>query len=193
MDERYACMRLFAPSVSFVFDPNVNLSHASFVFVRYRESLYTSLPLIHPTHEKLDPYRFAASSPQMTSSRLIRGLYYSHFQCQIGLTNMYPSCILYFQIHNINLVETTLPLIPQIPRERMLSAWISLLVITFPLPYITNFDIKINHQRIQTTRSHTSHCRHCNYFHYYNVDFMLLHNVKWYIDSPVSHIHVSTT
>ena len=90
-------MRLFAPSVSFVFDPNVNLSHASFVFVRYRESLYTSLPLIHPTHEKLDPYRFATSSPQMTSSRLIRGLYYSYFQCQIGLTNMYPSCILYFK------------------------------------------------------------------------------------------------
>ena len=40
------------------------------------------------------------------------------------------------------------------------------------LPYIMGFDIKIVHQRIQTTPSHTSHCHHC---HYCNVEFVLFH------------------
>ena len=40
------------------------------------------------------------------------------------------------------------------------------------------FDIKINHQRIQTTRSHAPRCHHCNYCHYGNVDFVLFHNVR---------------
>ena len=39
------------------------------------------------------------------------------------------------------------------------------------LPYITSFDIRIIHQRIQTTCSHAPHCHHCN------VDFVLFHNV----------------
>ena len=40
---------------------------------------------------------------------------------------------------------------------------ISLLVITFPShAYIMGFDITVNHQRIQTTRSHVSRCHHCN-------------------------------
>ena len=34
----------------------------------------------------------------------------------------------------------------------------------FP-PQNHGFDIKVNHQRIQTTHSHTSCCHHCNYCH----------------------------
>ena len=61
------------------------------------------------------------------------------------------------------------------------------------LPYIMGFDININHQRIQTTRSHASRCHHCNHCHYYNVDFVLFHNVTCYIDSLFSRFHVNTT
>ena len=43
------------------------------------------------------------------------------------------------------------------------------------LPYITRFDIKINHQGIQTPRLHASRCHHCNYC---NVDFVLFHYVN---------------
>ena len=45
------------------------------------------------------------------------------------------------------------------------------------LPCITGFDIKIFHQRIQTTRSHASQCHHCQYYHYCNVDFVCFHKV----------------
>jgi hypothetical protein len=54
------------------------------------------------------------------------------------------------------------------------------------LPYITGFDIKVFHQRIQTSRSHASCCR------YYNLDFVLFHNVTCYTYSLLSCIHVNT-
>ena len=44
------------------------------------------------------------------------------------------------------------------------------------LPYMMSFDIKVNHQSIQTTHSHASRCHHDNYCHYCNVDFVLFHN-----------------
>jgi hypothetical protein len=45
------------------------------------------------------------------------------------------------------------------------------------LPYIIDFDIKIIHQRVPTTRSHTSSCHQCQYCCYRNVDFVFIHNV----------------
>jgi hypothetical protein len=38
-------------------------------------------------------------------------------------------------------------------------------------PIHHKYDIKIVHQRIQTTRSHASHCHQCNYC---NVDFCII-------------------
>ena len=52
------------------------------------------------------------------------------------------------------------------------------------------FDMKIIHQRIQTTSSHASHCYHC---HHCNVDFVLFHNVTCCANSLLSCIHVNTT
>ena len=54
------------------------------------------------------------------------------------------------------------------------------------LSYITGFDIKIIHQRIQTTCLHASYCHHCN------VDFVLFHNVTCYTNYLLSCIHVNT-
>ena len=48
------------------------------------------------------------------------------------------------------------------------------------LSYITSFDMKIIHQRIQHTHSHASCCHRC---HYCSVDFVLFHNVTCYTNS----------
>ena len=55
------------------------------------------------------------------------------------------------------------------------------------LPYIMGFDIKMSHQRIQTTCSQASCC------HQYDVEFVLFHNVACYTNSFLSHIHVNNT
>ena len=52
-----------------------------------------------------------------------------------------------------------------------------------PFPPITCFDMKVTHERIQTTSSHASHCHHC---HHFNVDFVLFHNVTCCTNSPLS-------
>ena len=56
-------------------------------------------------------------------------------------------------------------------------------------PYITCFDIKLIHQRIQTTPPHASRCHCC---HYCNVDLVLFHNVPCYTNPLLSCIHVNT-
>ena len=61
------------------------------------------------------------------------------------------------------------------------------------LPYIMGFDIKINHQRVHPTHSHVLGSHHCNYCHHCNVDFVLIHNVTCYTNSPLYRIHVNTT
>ena len=61
------------------------------------------------------------------------------------------------------------------------------------LLYITVFDIKMNHQRFQTTPFYASHCHHCNQCHYSNDDFVLFHNVTCYTCSLLSCIHVNST
>jgi hypothetical protein len=57
------------------------------------------------------------------------------------------------------------------------------------LPYITSFDVKIIHQRVQTTCLHASHCHHC---HYGNVGFVCFQDVTHYTSSILSRIHVNT-
>ena len=79
-------------------------------------------------------------------------------------------------------------LYPKTPREQMFSVQVSLFIVMFPLPYITGFHIKVNHQRIQP---HASRCHHCNNCHYCNVDFVLFHNVTCYTTSLSSCIHVN--
>ena len=62
--------------------------------------------------------------------------------------------------------------------------------------FITGFDIKIIQQITQTTRLHARCCYHCHYrycCHYCHVDFVLFHNVAWYINFLFSCIHVNTT
>ena len=59
-------------------------------------------------------------------------------------------------------------------------------------PIYNGFDIKINHQRLHTTHSHTSLFHHCNFYHYCNIDFVLFHIVACYTISLLSHIHVNT-
>ena len=47
----------------------------------------------------------------------------------------------------------------------------------FPFHVITCFDIRIIHQRIQTTHPHSSRCHHCQqYCHYYTLDFACCSN-----------------
>ena len=58
----------------------------------------------------------------------------------------------------------------------------------FPLIYLNN-NIKIIHQRIQTTCEHAPRRLYC---HYYNVDFVLFHNVTCLTNSLLSCIHVNT-
>jgi hypothetical protein len=58
----------------------------------------------------------------------------------------------------------------------------------FPLIH-HGFDIKLFHQRIQTTHSHTSCCHHCQYC---NVDLVLFHISIRYTNSLISCIHVNT-
>ena len=53
----------------------------------------------------------------------------------------------------------------------------------YPFQYITGFDIKIIHQRIQNTCLHASHCHHSSYYHYCNVNFVLFHNGTCYTKS----------
>jgi hypothetical protein len=53
--------------------------------------------------------------------------------------------------------------------------------------YIICFNIKIIHQRIQTTSSHASRCHNCS------VDFVVFHNITCYTNSLLSQIHVNTT
>ena len=60
-------------------------------------------------------------------------------------------------------------------------------LLSHSLTHITSFDIKINHQRIQTTCSHTSRR------HHHNVDFELLQNVTCYTNSLLSRIHMNAT
>ena len=57
------------------------------------------------------------------------------------------------------------------------------------LPYITGFDIKVNHHIF----THTPCCHHCHYCQYFNVDIILFHNGTCYIDPLLSRIHVETT
>ena len=58
------------------------------------------------------------------------------------------------------------------------------------LSCITDFDIKIIHQIIQTTRPHASRCHHC---HYCSIDFVLFHNVTCYTYCLLLDMHVNTT
>ena len=58
------------------------------------------------------------------------------------------------------------------------------------LPIHHGFDIKIIHQRLQSTYSHASRYHHCRYC---NVDFTLFYNVIWYINSLVTHIQINNT
>ena len=60
------------------------------------------------------------------------------------------------------------------------------------ISYVTGFDIKIIHQRIQITCSYTHYIRHhCHYFHYCNVDIVSFHDVTCYTNSLLSSIHVN--
>lgn len=76
------------------------------------------------------------------------------------------------------------------PKECMFSiqshSWLS----NVP-PIYHVFWIRINHERIQTIRSHASGCHHCDYCRYCNVDFVLFHHVTCYTNSlvlrPCSH------
>jgi hypothetical protein len=56
------------------------------------------------------------------------------------------------------------------------------------LSYVMGFDIKIMHQSIRTTHSHTSYCHHC---HYYSVDFVFFLNVTCYTNSLLSRFHAN--
>ena len=58
------------------------------------------------------------------------------------------------------------------------------------LTYIMGFDIKVIHQRVQTTLSHASRCHPCQCC---NVDFARFHSVTHYASSLLSCIHVNTT
>ena len=55
------------------------------------------------------------------------------------------------------------------------------------------FDIKVNGQRIQTTRSYVACCHHCNHCHHYNIDFVLFHTITFYTNSLSLCIHVNAT
>ena len=54
------------------------------------------------------------------------------------------------------------------------------------LSHVVSFDIKIIHQRIQTTHSRASRRHHCN------DDFVLFHNATCYTNPLLSRIHVTT-
>ena len=90
-------------------------------------------------------------------------------------------------------LNVTPSLLSRNPKE-----WMFLIVDLVPychisLPCIMGFDIKMNHQRIQTTHMHTSRCHHCNYCHCCNVNFMSIHNTTCYIHPLLSYMHANTT
>ena len=95
------------------------------------------------------------------------------------------SCCVHPNLHNVT------PFISLDPREHMFSIKYSSSLSHF-LPSITDFDIKIIHQKVQTIFSHASCCRHCYYCCYCNVDFVLIHNITCYTISLSPRIHVNT-
>ena len=74
----------------------------------------------------------------------------------------------------------------QNPRGQMCSIQSPSLSSHFLLIYHI-FDIKVIHQRMQITCSHTSRCHYCN------VDFVLFHNFTCYTNSQLSCIYVTNT
>ena len=68
--------------------------------------------------------------------------------------------LLHPELRNINPRSVTHSLVSQNPREQMFVVQISLLIVTFPLPYITQFAINANHPRSQPTPSHCTMCQH---------------------------------
>ena len=95
---------------------------------------------------------------------------------------------------NITLLNVTLSLISQKPRERMFSVQISFLIVTFASHVSWVSTLK------QSTKDFKPHARThhvvivviiCHYC--CNVDFVLFRNVIRYIDSLLSCIHVNTT
>ena len=73
----------------------------------------------------------------------------------------YATYLKHYTLHNVNLLNIHLPLISRNLRDQTFLVEISLLV-HISLLYIMVSNIKINHQRILTTR-----CHHYNYFFYY--------------------------
>ena len=85
-------------------------------------------------------------------------------------------------------ISTSTPLMSQNPREQTHVLHSNLtLCCHVSFPYIMGFDIEVNHQKFQTTRSHASRC------HHYDVEFVLFHNVTFYTNSLSLRIHVNTT
>ena len=60
------------------------------------------------------------------------------------------------------------------------------------LPHIMGFDIKIIPKEFKL-HACTCHYHHYNQCHYCTSGFVLFHNVTYYINSLLSHIHVNTT
>ena len=102
-----------------------------------------------------------------------------------------PSWNIHSKLHNTNLLNVTHSIISLTLRNKCFQFKSHSLLFS-PLPYIISFDMKVNHQRFQTTRSRASHCHHCDYCHWCTVDFVLFHNVTWCTNSLLSRNHVNT-
>ena len=60
-------------------------------------------------------------------------------------------------------------------------------------PNYHGFNIKLIHQKIQTTRLHASHCHQYSFCHYCNVHSLLFHNITCYNSYLLSPMHVKAT
>ena len=92
---------------------------------------------------------------------------------------------MHHNLHDVVFRNVPRSLMTRNSRERICS-FIIPACCRISLPYITGFDIKIIHQRIQTT------CL-SDYHHYCSIDIVLFHNVTCYINNLLSHILVNST
>ena len=117
----------------------------------------------------------------------LRNTYIPYIKIGVKVSTEYN---IHSKLCNINPYNFIPSLISRNPRERMFLVWISLFVVTFP-PICHG--LRIQEITTKEFKPHASHSHHCSYCHYYNVDFVLFHNITYYTNSPLSHIHLNTT
>jgi hypothetical protein len=134
-----------------------------------------SITTQHNTMQFILSHYFDQNMWQCMYQKLVENITFDNFfrtvaiKCAVNKEkpNFVMTCLQIFnttsKLHNIDFLNVT-PLMSRNPKTlgNGCSQLKSHSLLSPSLPYITDFDIKINQQRIQTTRLHALHCHHCH-------------------------------